>query len=347
MPVFQDKESKTWYVKCYYIDYMGTKRQRKKRGFKLQREAKEWEAIFLSSLKYDNETTFGHIAKQFLEEMEPRRRITTMRLYRVALARILPTFEDVPLGKIDEQMIVRWQNDMLSRGYSGSTGPKSETIFRQVFRYGAKRCQLPRNPFDNIEKLKQEHTRELQFWTHDQYKEFYKHLNKTIHQTAFDILFYGGIRLGELLALTVADFDSEGKTLSITKSLQREGKTDHITPPKTKKGNRTITLPSFVAEKLAIHIESLYDCDGETRLFPISKNALYCQMKKYSPLAGVPRIRIHDLRHSHAALLIEKGIQPLAIAERLGHEDIKITLGTYGHLYPNKQREIADILEQI
>lgn len=89
----------------------------------------------------------------------------------------------------------------------------------------------------------------------------------------------------------------------------------------------------------------LYDCKGETRLFEISKQALYYPMKKYSAAAGIPKIRIHDLRHSHVALLIEKGISPLAIADRLGHENVQITLGTYGHLYPNKQREIADILE--
>ena len=68
-------------------------------------------------------------------------------------------------------------------------------------------------------------------------------------------------------------------------------------------------------------------------------------MKKYAEQAGIPRIRIHDFRHSHVALLIEKGVSPLAIAERLGHDSVTVTLGTYGHLYPNKQREIADLLE--
>lgn len=71
------------------------------------------------------------------------------------------------------------------------------------------------------------------------------------------------------------------------------------------------------------------------------------QWKKYSELAGVKKIRIHDLRHSHASLLIEKGVPPLAISERLGHEDIQTTLNTYSHLYPNKQNEIADMLSSL
>jgi len=63
MPVYQDEKTRTWFVKCYYTDYTGTKRQKKKRGFKLQREAKKWEADFLTALKYDTETTFGNIAE--------------------------------------------------------------------------------------------------------------------------------------------------------------------------------------------------------------------------------------------------------------------------------------------
>ena len=91
----------------------------------------------------------------------------------------------------------------------------------------------------------------------------------------------------------------------------------------------------------------IYDCNGNTRLFIISKQALYYPMKKYSEIAGIKKIRIHDLRHSHVALLIEKNVSPLAIADRLGHDDIKMTLGTYGHLYPNKQKEIADLLDNL
>lgn len=79
----------------------------------------------------------------------------------------------------------------------------------------------------------------------------------------------------------------------------------------------------------------------------MSKQSLYYPMKKYAEVAGVPRIRVHDLRHSHVALLIEKGVSPLAIAERLGHDSVTVTLGTYGHLYPNKQKEIAGLLDAL
>ena len=100
-----------------------------------------------------------------------------------------------------------------------------------------------------------------------------------------------------------------------------------------------------MCEELENYFKKLYNSNDETRLFTFSKQSLNYPMKKYSKLEELNKIRIHDLRHSHVAMLIEKGLQPLVIAERLGHANVNITLGTYGHLYPNKQGEIADILD--
>ena len=106
-------------------------------------------------------------------------------------------------------------------------------------------------------------------------------------------------------------------------------------------------MPLFLCDELTAYKKRLCGCNDDTRLFTMSKCALYYPMKKYSKLAGVPRIRLHDLRHSHVALLIEHNVSPLVIAERLGHESIDVTLGTYGHLYPNRQQEVADILDSL
>ena len=81
------------------------------------------------------------------------------------------------------------------------------------------------------------------------------------------------------------------------------------------------------------------------RLFPVVQEAVQHKMKRQIELAGVKKIRVHDLRHSHVAYLIEKGVEPLLIRDRLGHKDIRITLNTYGHLYPNQQRKIANLLD--
>lgn len=345
MPAYYDENTKTWFCKFYYTDYTGTRKQKKKRGFKLQRDAKEWERAFLSALRYDDQTTFGTIAQQYIEENTPRRRYNTIKTYTSALKHILPTFENVPISNITEQAVIRWQNDLLGKEFSDIYVNKIDTVFRTIYKFGAKRCKIPFSPFEGIPKIGKASSKSLNFWTFEQYQVFIPHITNPVVKTAFDVLYYCGLRIGELFALTAADIDLENKMIHITKSLQRVKRTDIITPPKSEKGTRDITIPNFLTNELENYMSMLYDCKGETRLFEISKQALYYPMKKYAPAAGIPKIRIHDLRHSHVAFLIEKGVSPLAIAERLGHEDIQITLGTYGHLYPNKQREIADILQ--
>ena len=152
------------------------------------------------------------------------------------------------------------------------------------------------------------------------------------------------MRIGELLALTFEDVDLEKREISITKSYQRLDKEDIITKPKTSKGVRVITIPEFVANELEEYFSRLYGIMSYERIFRFTKNFLEHEMIRGVEKSGVQKIRLHDLRHSHASLLVEMGFQPLEIAERLGHEKIETTLNTYSHLYPNKQRALADRL---
>ncbi len=93
--------------------------------------------------------------------------------------------------------------------------------------------------------------------------------------------------------------------------------------------------------------DKCYELKPDNRMFPYTKNYLYHEMEKACKASGVKRIRVHDIRHSHASLLIEMGFSPLLIAERLGHEKVQTTLDTYSHLYPNKQIEAANKLDEI
>lgn len=162
---------------------------------------------------------------------------------------------------------------------------------------------------------------------------------------AFLLLYWTGMRIGELLALTYEDIDLENRIISISKSYQRLDGKDLITPPKTPKSNRKITIPPFLAEELKEYCSHLYGIMANERMFRFTKSYMEHEIVRGINETGVKRIRLHDLRHSHASLLVELGFQPLAIAERLGHEKIETTLNTYSHLYPNKQAELADRLE--
>ena len=202
---------------------------------------------------------------------------------------------------------------------------------------------------DNVARkagtMGKEENKEMEFWMQDEFQEFLECVaDKPISYYAFEMLYWTGIREGELLALTPADFNFEKKTLRINKSYQRlEGK-DVITDPKTPKSNRTIVMPDFLAVEMEDFISSLYGIRDDDRIFTISKRYLHHEMDRGAKLAGVKRIRIHGLRHSHISLLINLGFSALAIGERVGHEAVDITYH-YAHLFPTVQTDMAAQLE--
>ena len=118
-----------------------------------------------------------------------------------------------------------------------------------------------------------------------------------------------------------------------------------ITSPKTEKSNRTIELPEFLCEEMQDYFDSLYKIGDNSRIFEVTKSYLHHEMDRGSKAANVKRIRIHDLRHSSCALLINLGYSPVEIAERLGHESVTIT-DRYAHLYPSVQRDMANRLDE-
>ena len=145
--------------------------------------------------------------------------------------------------------------------------------------------------------------------------------------------------------MTKGDISFENNQISITKTYYRTGRQDVITEPKTKQSVRMIEIPEFLKQEIKDFVDGHYGMPNDERLFPIVQEAVQHKMKRHIAKAGVKNIRVHDLRHSHVAYLINKGIEPLLIKERVGHKDIRITLNTYGHLYPNQQRRVADLLD--
>ena len=187
--------------------------------------------------------------------------------------------------------------------------------------------------------------REMLFWTKEEYLKFADAMmDKPMSYYAFEMLYWTGIREGELLALTSADFDFEKRTVTINKSFQHLNGRDIITSPKTEKSNRTIQLPKFLCDEMQDYLKMLYDVGLEDRVFTITKSYLHREMDRGAKEAGVKRIRIHDIRHSHVSLLIDMGFSATAIADRVGHESIDITYN-YAHLFQSKQAEMADKLD--
>ena len=217
---------------------------------------------------------------------------------------------------------------------------------RQII-HGGKNTRIAAYPAQKAGNMGSEEKKEMLFWTKAEYDKFIDAvMDKPISYYAFEMLYWCGIRMGELLALTPADFDFDRGTVSITKSYQRINKQDVITTPKTKKSIRVIQMPSFLCDEMQDYLRRLPGAEDGSRIFPISKHYLHSEMQRGSKAAGVKRIRIHDLRHSHISLLIDQGFSALAIADRVGHESIDITY-RYAHLFPTRQTEMADKLDSL
>lgn len=234
---------------------------------------------------------------------------------------------------------------MLSRIYL-SFNTTILSAIHKVLRYGTKKHIIETKilPYFGKRKLDDIRTSDVIQWQNEIMK-LEKDNGELFSQTyAFEMLYWTGIREGELLALTPADFNFEKKTLRINKSYQRLEGEDVITDPKTPKSNRTIVMPDFLAIEMEDFIKSIYGIKMNDRIFTISKSYLHHEMDMGVTLAGVKRIRIHGLRHSHISLLINLGFSALAIGERVRHEAVDITYH-YAHLFPTVQTDMAAQLE--
>lgn len=353
MPVFKDTERNTFYVKCYSTDYTGTKRQKKKRGFKLQREAKEWERNFLKTQQADLTMTFENFVKIYNEDMKHRlREHTYTQKQYVINKKLLPFFGKLPLSEITPAVVRKWQNELMA--YRDDAGqPYSETYLRTInnqlaaiMNYAVRYYNLPDNPCRKAGSTGKGHAEEMNFWTTEEFEAFLERVSdKPQARAGFLTLYYTGIHIGELLALEYANIDFIDCKLTISKSFQRIGGKDVITPPKTPKSKRTISIPAFLRDELKTYTDMLYGLHKHDRIFPYTKSFFEHEMIRGVANSSVKKIRLHDLRHSHASLLIELGFSPLAIADRLGHEKVETTLNTYSHLFPHKRDEIADKLQ--
>lgn len=347
MKAEKDKRTGKWLIQYRYTDWQGKRRKSTKRGFATKREAEEWLRNFLITQKADFDMKFEDFWKMYCADMETRLREHTMRTKKyIVELKILPYFGNKRVNDITAADIRQWQNELIKMGYSPTYLKTINNQLSAIFNYAVRYYDLKSNPCAKAGSMGKSKAEEMDFWTVEEFRKFIDSvMNKRLSYMAFMTLYWTGMRMGELLALNPKDVDLEKRTISITKSYQRLGKKDVITPPKTPKSKRVITIPEFLAADIKDYMDSLYDLQENDRLFPITKYYLEHEMQRGIKESGVKRIRVHDLRHSHASMLIELGFSPLEIANRLGHEKVETTLNTYAHLYPNKQTKLAERLD--
>ena len=348
MAAFKNKANGTWYVQFRYTDWKGERQQKLKRGFATKKEAQAWEREFLMQKQADVNMTFESFAQLYEKDMKPKLKLNTwLTKESIIQKKILPYFGKRKLSEITAKDVMDWQNAI--RGLTDAKGkPYSPTYLKTVhnqlsalFNHAVRYYGLQVKPAAKAGNMGVEERREMLFWTKEEYLKFADAMmDKPKSFYAFELLYWCGMREGELLALTPSDFDLEKGTVTISKSYQRIHGEDKITTPKTEKSNRTITMPDFLTEEVEEYIDSLDGIGKKDRIFTFTKDYLHHEMNRGAKQAGVKRIRIHDIRHSAISLLIDMGFSAIAIADRVGHESIDITYN-YAHLFPSKQTEMA------
>ena len=350
MAVYKDGDK--WRVIYRYTNWQGERKQTQKRGFKTKREAQQWEREVMLKSESKVDMTFASFFEIYEADKKKRVKENTWESKSHIRTKILPYFGNRKIAEIEPKDVIAWQSKLL--GYQGENGEVYsptylKTIHSQlsaIFNHAVRFYHLPSNPAQKAGTMGCEEHKEMLFWTKEEYLKFVDAMmDKPRSYYAFEMLYWCGVRMGELLAMTPVDFDFERQTVTINKSYQRLKGRDVITLPKTIKSNRVIKMPEFLCEEMRDYIWMLYEVGANERIFQITKSYLHHEMDRGAKEAGVKRIRIHDLRHSHISLLIEMGFSALAIADRVGHESIDITY-RYAHLFPNKQTEMANQLDR-
>lgn len=346
MPAYKNNAGR-WYCSFYFQDWTGKRKKKKKEGFATKREALAWERNFIEQYAGTPDITFDALAQAYLKNAKVRLKAQTYYVKEKMLTnRILPFFTGMPINKIDLRTVNAWREYLLKQDYKTSYLRTIHALLSAVMNYAVKYYGLPSNPSEAVGGFQKKAVSKMNFWTLDEFRQFVmRGIQLPHHIMAFYMLFWTGMRVGEMLALTWSDIDFETRAITINKTLYRLNQYDRINTTKTTAGDRVIIMPRFIAAMLKDY-KRVSEYTSEERIFTMTRGALLREIHVGAKRAGVKEIRLHDLRHSHASLLIANHCTPVEVADRLGHRDPSVTLKVYSHMYAAQRHGIADMLDR-
>jgi integrase len=336
-----------WKATFRYTDWTGKRVLKKKEGFDKKGDAQEFEREFLLKNSRSCDMSFSSLVELYRDDAEHRVREGTQDTQNSIIDKwLLPYFGELQVNEIDAVTIRNWQNEVMS-AINPRTGKKyADTYIRSmnsrlsaILNYAVMFYNLKANPCRPAGYMGKKKAGKMKFWTLDEFNQAMAHVSNWGFRVAFQIMYWLGLREGECLALQPADI-LPTKVTRIEKTHHRRKGEDTNGPPKTENSYRDTSMPDFLYDEVLRYIDALYDIDAHDRIFYFQKGTLGRALTEAANAAGVKRIRIHDLRHSHAALLVELGYSIVAVAERLG-DTVEVAMSTYSHLYPNKMEQVA------
>lgn len=361
--IYQDKKTKKWFFSASLGADATTGRriQKVKRGFKTQREAYEArinllkEAPDIGQLSNNQMTYLQFVEEVYIPEYENRVEETTFRSRAAALNKVKNHFGKKKVRDITALEIQQWKSSLI-KNYSQNYARIIYLLFSNSLDLAVKLGMVNKNRAKQVGSISKGKTK-VDFWTKSDFERVLATFNLNIYYQHYSfvmlwVYFMTGLRVNEATALTwERDVDLDNRTLTVNYSLRMNNVNDwEFGPTKTSGSQRTIALDRDTIKILkdwkerqqAIgEIDFVFSYNGN----PSVKNSIRCILRRHARMAGVKAIQLKGLRHSHVSLLInEQNVNPLIIKERLGHEDIKTTLGTYSHLYDNTNFEVAEKL---
>ena len=263
----------------------------------------------------------------------------------------LSFFENMKLSDIQAPHVKQWQNAMFIEGLSNNYIRSVHQMLQQIFDLAVKLGMLSNNVAKTVGNVKKDRPK-VDFWTVEEFQLFISTFDKSniyelLYFTTFWFFFMTGVRTSELQAIEWSKIDFEKGTALINCSMYYKSQKEwYLTDTKSISGVRLLYLDDDTLEHLK-YWKKAQSQIGECKFVfsiadsPLVKSTLKRVLKSHSDYAKIKSIRIHDLRHSHASFMLSLGMNDLEMQNRLGHADIKTTLGTYSHLRPNAMKEVA------
>ena len=356
MPAYKYKTKsgkQLWYCSFHYKDWQNESKRKVKRGFATRKEALEYERTFLDKGKKDPTLLFSTLVDEYTADLSSRIKPTTLAHKKYVIQdKITPYFGKTRVCDIDPRKIRLWQNELIEyqdssgRGYAETYLRSIHTEMSAIMNYAVRYYGLEKNPCLAAGTIGKSKASEMTIWSREQFESALVYEKRPAYQLALCTLFYTGMRGGELLALTPADIPKGRKIIRINKNFAVVDGEELFLTPKTEGSIRDIAIHEKLYDDLQDYIDSL-ELEKDERIFYFKRSGLLHSLQKIIKKSGQPPIRIHDLRHSHASMLIEMGVPVTEISKRLGHDSPATTLRIYSHLYPGKERNVADLLDAL
>ena len=339
MASFKQLEKDNWQVKFYCKDYQGNNKQHKKQGFRTKKEALLYANNYVALHDGASDVSISLLIDEYMKHKKINK-INTQKNYNLIIKKIKNYFGNMPTSDITPKKLFDFLTSMVN---IPTTQKRVKNFLNRVFKHATIYYGLPKNPLNSIEIETKTQQKAKNIWTLEEFNKFDEILKDNCNlktRVLFNVLYFSGARIGEVTALMLEDIDYNNNTININKT-RISHKT--VNSPKNNTSNRIIALPQKTMDLLKSYTDTL---PPKLKSFFLFSYQCYDRiiLKNLIEKYNLKDIRLHDFRHSHASLLINRGVDIATISTRLGHANSQITLNTYAHLYKKNDENFKNLL---